>query len=51
MIAGGAPSMDLVEVISIDPDNYPVPKCLQNVAKLPFRALAIAGAMMEQSKN
>ena len=40
-------SLAEVELVSLDPDNYPVPPCLYNLTELPIASHGMAGAVDE----
>lgn len=49
LVIGGYNGTNLaeVELVSLDPDNYPVPPCLDNLKELPVARYAAAGALDE----
>ena len=40
-------SLTDVELVTLDPDNFPVPPCLTNLKELPFASFGMAGAVDE----
>ncbi len=44
---GRSRDMDTVELISLDPENHPVPDCLKDLANYPLRVRGAAGAELQ----
>ncbi len=50
MVVGGSTSsgsVDQVELVSLDPDNHPVPECLKNLGPFPVEEYLAAGAELQ----
>ena len=50
MVVGGAGFLDQVELISLDPENHPVPECLKGLGPYPLEILAASGAEYQGGK-
>ena len=44
-MGGNGACLAEVELVSLDPDNYPVPPCLNNLKDLPIESAGMAGAV------
>ena len=48
LVGGGYAGMDTVELISLDPENNPVPQCLRHLKPFPKVISFASGATLEK---